>query len=68
MTTFRGSWMRYVIPILPSLFDVVLRTLMQGKHRIHIDHDTLGPTCGLLPIGVDSTLLTTTGLRWNLGE
>jgi len=38
----------------------------QGKHRISIDHSILGPTCGLLPVGVDSTLLTTTGLRWNL--
>ncbi|KIM64033.1 hypothetical protein SCLCIDRAFT_1213867 [Scleroderma citrinum Foug A] len=46
--------------------DNVSWVLDEGKHRIHIDHDTLGPTCGLLPIGVDSTLLTTTGLRWNL--
>ncbi|KAI6007960.1 thiamine pyrophosphokinase [Pisolithus marmoratus] len=37
-----------------------------GQHCIHIDHNILGPTCGLLPIGVDSTILTTTGLRWNL--
>jgi len=40
--------------------------LDQGKHRISIDHSVLGPTCGLLPVGVDSTVLTTTGLRWNL--
>ncbi|KAL4072572.1 thiamine pyrophosphokinase [Scleroderma yunnanense] len=46
--------------------DNVSWVLDEGQHRIHIDHDTLGPTCGLLPIGVDSTLLTTSGLRWNL--
>ncbi|KAF8348822.1 thiamine pyrophosphokinase Thi80 [Amanita rubescens] len=28
----------------------------------------LGKTCGLLPIGVDSTVLSTTGLEWNLVE
>jgi thiamine pyrophosphokinase len=39
---------------------------VQGKHRISIDHSILGPTCGLLPVGVDSAVLTTTGLRWNL--
>lgn len=43
-----------------------LRLLPQGEHRIHINHDMLGPTCGLLPLGVDSTILSTTGLRWNL--
>jgi len=40
--------------------------LDQGKHHISIDHSILGPTCGLLPVGVDSAVLTTTGLRWNL--
>jgi len=40
--------------------------LDEGKHRISIDHSILGPTCGLLPVGVDSTVLTTTGLRWDL--
>lgn len=39
---------------------------MQGEHRINIDHTAFGPTCGLLPVGIDSTNLTTTGLRWNL--
>ncbi|KAJ7707769.1 thiamine pyrophosphokinase Thi80 [Mycena rosella] len=37
-----------------------------GEHIIHIDHSILGPTCGLLPVGIASTLLSTTGLRWNL--
>jgi len=40
--------------------------LDEGKHRISIDHSVMGPTCGLLPVGVDSTVLSTTGLRWNL--
>ncbi|KAI6043861.1 thiamine pyrophosphokinase [Pisolithus marmoratus] len=46
--------------------DNISWVLNEGQHCIHIDHDILGPTCGLLPIGVDSTILTTTGLRWNL--
>ncbi|KAG2107299.1 thiamine pyrophosphokinase [Suillus discolor] len=40
--------------------------LDEGEHLIHINHDVLGQTCGLLPVGIDSTILTTTGLRWNL--
>ena len=32
-----------------------------------INHKALGQTCGLLPVGVGSTVLTTRGLRWNLG-
>ena len=28
----------------------------------------LGQTCGLLPVGIDFTVLTTRGLRWNLSE
>ncbi|KAK7033068.1 thiamine pyrophosphokinase [Favolaschia claudopus] len=39
-----------------------------GEHIIHIDHSVLGPTCGLLPVGVSSTMLSTTGLRWNLTD
>src|SRR5438132_392538 len=58
MTMFHGFWTTWV---LMDLFDVILRSI------IRIDHDILGPTCGLLPVGVDSALLTTTGLRWNLG-
>ncbi|KAJ7475797.1 thiamine pyrophosphokinase Thi80 [Mycena latifolia] len=43
-------------------------TLDAGEHTIHVDHSVLGPTCGLLPVGIDSTLLSTTGLRWNLSN
>jgi len=39
-----------------------------GEHIIEIDHDLLGKTCGLLPVGIDSTILTTSGLRWNLDK
>ncbi|KAI9512054.1 thiamine pyrophosphokinase Thi80 [Russula earlei] len=48
------------------IFAVTDENVGWGKHRISIDHSILGPTCGLLPVGVDSTVLTTTGLRWNL--
>jgi len=37
-----------------------------GEHTLEIDHELLGLTCGLLPVGIDSTYLTTSGLRWNL--
>ncbi|KAF7316884.1 TPK-B1-binding domain-containing protein [Mycena chlorophos] len=37
-----------------------------GEHEIIIDHTVLGPTCGLLPVGIDSTILSTRGLKWNL--
>ncbi|KAJ6619693.1 thiamine pyrophosphokinase Thi80 [Mycena sp. CBHHK59/15] len=37
-----------------------------GEHTIYIDHSILGPTCGLLPVGIDSAVISTTGLRWNL--
>lgn len=33
----------------------------KGEHFIQIDHDILGPTCSLLPVGIDSTVLSTTG-------
>jgi len=42
--------------------------LDSGEHEIEIDHDILGQTCGLLPIGIDCTVLSTAGLKWNLTE
>jgi len=42
--------------------------LDEGEHIIHVDHTILGPTCGLLPVGIESTVLSTTGLRWNLAD
>lgn len=40
--------------------------LRKGEHEIHVNHKTLGQTCGLLPVGIGFTTLTTRGLRWNL--
>ncbi|KAF9649868.1 thiamine pyrophosphokinase [Thelephora ganbajun] len=48
--------------------DNVAWVLDSGEHEISIDHKTLGQTCGLLPVGVSSTILTTRGLRWNLTD
>lgn len=42
--------------------------LDSGEHHIEIDHSVLGVTCGLLPVGIDSTVLSTCGLRWDLTE
>jgi len=42
--------------------------LDSGEHEIEIDHDILGQTCGLLPVGIDCTVLSTSGLKWNLTE
>jgi thiamine pyrophosphokinase len=42
--------------------------LNKGEHILHIDDAVLGPTCGLLPVGVDSTILSTRGLQWNLSK
>ncbi|GFZ44706.1 hypothetical protein JCM24511_02430, partial [Saitozyma sp. JCM 24511] len=40
--------------------------LDKGSHLIDIDHTTMGQTCGILPVGIDSATVTTNGLRWNL--
>ncbi|OBZ72122.1 Thiamin pyrophosphokinase 1 [Grifola frondosa] len=48
--------------------DNIAWVLDEGEHYIHINHDMLGPTCGLLPVGVNSTILSTAGLRWNLTD
>ncbi|WVR09545.1 thiamine pyrophosphokinase [Kwoniella sp. DSM 27419] len=38
---------------------------MFGKHEITIDHDRMGQTCGILPVGVDSSRVKTKGLKWD---
>ncbi|KAG8933290.1 hypothetical protein FRC02_012189 [Tulasnella sp. 418] len=48
--------------------DNVAWVLDSGTHHITLDESILGPNCGLLPVGIDSTILTTQGLRWNLTE
>ncbi|CAG8482940.1 12148_t:CDS:2 [Funneliformis mosseae] len=40
--------------------------LKKGKHNILCDRKIEGPTCGILPIGVQRATLTTTGLKWNM--
>ena len=40
----------------------------KGSHLIEIDHKTMGQTCGILPVGVDSAVVKTEGLKWDLGE
>lgn len=42
--------------------------ISQGEHEIEIDHSILGKTCGLLPVGIESTVLSTSGLKWNLSK
>jgi thiamine pyrophosphokinase len=39
-----------------------------GSHVIDIDHSTMGQTCGILPVGIDSAKVLTRGLKWNLGK
>ncbi|KAJ8521126.1 hypothetical protein ONZ45_g2172 [Pleurotus djamor] len=48
--------------------DSVGWVLDSGEHTIDVDHDVLGPTCGLLPVGIEGTVLSTKGLRWNLSN
>jgi len=40
----------------------------QGSHIVEIDHSTMGQTCGILPVGIDSAFVKTEGLKWNLGK
>jgi len=42
--------------------------LDSGAHEIEIDRTVLGPTCGLLPVGIASSTITTRGLEWDLTE
>ncbi|KAG8940041.1 hypothetical protein FRC04_005674 [Tulasnella sp. 424] len=48
--------------------DNICWVLDSGEHDITVDRSLLGPTCGLLPLGVGSTTLSTRGLEWNLTE
>ncbi|OXM77107.1 thiamine pyrophosphokinase [Cryptococcus neoformans Bt63] len=40
--------------------------LRPGQHEIHIDHSTMGQTCGILPVGIDSAHVKTRGLKWDV--
>ncbi|PFH53059.1 hypothetical protein AMATHDRAFT_138303 [Amanita thiersii Skay4041] len=48
--------------------DSVGWVLDSGEHTIKIDHGLVGKTCGLLPVGVDCTVLSTSGLEWDLTD
>ncbi|KAL7417542.1 thiamine pyrophosphokinase [Mrakia frigida] len=37
-----------------------------GEHTIPINHSLLGQTCGILPLGIDSAVISTKGLEWNV--
>ncbi|KAK4689582.1 thiamine pyrophosphokinase, partial [Tremellales sp. Uapishka_1] len=40
--------------------------LDEGSHIVEIDHETMGQTCGILPVGIDESFVKTEGLKWNL--
>ncbi|WVQ77464.1 thiamine pyrophosphokinase [Cryptococcus sp. DSM 104548] len=40
--------------------------LRPGQHLINIDHSTMGQTCGMLPVGVESAHVVTKGLKWDV--
>lgn len=54
----------------PRIFVVGIESigwvLNKGSHHIELDLRVVGPTCGLLPVGISSSVLSTTGLKWNL--
>nr|XP_019044001.1 thiamine pyrophosphokinase [Kwoniella bestiolae CBS 10118]OCF22931.1 thiamine pyrophosphokinase [Kwoniella bestiolae CBS 10118] len=39
--------------------------LREGIHDIQIDHHTMGQTCGILPVGIDSARVKTKWLKWD---
>ncbi|WVQ66848.1 uncharacterized protein L199_005039 [Kwoniella botswanensis] len=39
-----------------------------GRHDIQLDHNTMGQTCGILPVGIDSARVKTKGLKWDTGK
>ncbi|RHZ79632.1 hypothetical protein Glove_143g46 [Diversispora epigaea] len=42
--------------------------LNKGKHQIQCDLNVEGPNCGIIPIGIERAIVTTTGLEWNLAN
>lgn len=50
--------------------DSLAWVLDAGEHEISLPwpDGPLGPTCGILPVGVASATLTTEGLEWNLSD
>ncbi|CUA68549.1 hypothetical protein RSOLAG22IIIB_03588 [Rhizoctonia solani] len=69
--TIHTMWMLHKLrDVRPRIFvideDSIGWVLNRGYHQIELDLRFVGPTCGLLPVGVASSVLTTTGLKWNL--
>jgi len=66
------SWLHKLRKSRPHTYaitdDNIGWVLDAGEHNIEIDSKVVGPTCGLLPVGIASTTLTTKGLVWNLDE
>ncbi|KAF9350135.1 hypothetical protein BGX26_011640 [Mortierella sp. AD094] len=46
----------------------IVVVLGAGKHEITCNLDIEGPTCGIIPVGSSEAILTTTGLKWDIGE
>ncbi|KAF8332638.1 thiamine pyrophosphokinase [Cantharellus anzutake] len=60
---------RRVRPRIMAITDDSLAWVLdEGEHTIAVDSSVLGKTCGILPVGVQSTTLTLKGFEWNLEE
>ncbi|KAH7517082.1 hypothetical protein FEM48_Zijuj09G0024500 [Ziziphus jujuba var. spinosa] len=59
----RFSSIRIVLLSDDCLIHLLPRT---HHHEIHIQSSTVGPHCGLIPVGMPSGSTTTTGLEWDL--
>lgn len=46
----------------------LLFLLRKGTHTIECDKNQIGPSCGLIPVGVDVPRVSTKGLKWNLQD
>ncbi|GHJ88046.1 hypothetical protein NliqN6_4448 [Naganishia liquefaciens] len=45
--------------------DCIAWALDSGTHEIAIDHSQYGQTCGILPLGVQESRVSTQGLKWD---
>jgi hypothetical protein len=50
-----------------SEHDADAADFVQGTHEITIDHSQYGQTCGILPLGVQESRVSTKGLKWDFG-